>query len=1395
MLRALAIFLLPFLLLAQEPLCVNWLPVYLCPNRCFELDICHDTLNPGFVYDSVYVYSTLEMLATGGSGTWYDLTSPSPPAMPQICNQAYWDTGAGEWVFGWDSVYIRADTNGALAADTSIWVFHYPPDSGWVGAGGDTVCPASAGTLFAKWLQVRGALFWSFAVGTTVVQNDFPHCEVIETTVCIVPDHQAYWGPDTFPLSPSFIDSAFDPCPVPICTTFVLLPTDVVDDEFFVLCPDSCGTLLVQTRCYPYNHRWFWSGGSTGVFPGDTASPDTVVVCGLPCGTTWVYYEVTGPSCAGAIIDSFGVFVPCLDYELLVSGASADTFCAGDSVRVCLAGALCPDLDTSEVCWITPDGGVYCGRCVGFVADTSAWVFVNFHDCWRCEHSDSLFVPVYPRDTILISVSGRCAGDSVRFVVTNGGPFGIDSFSVDYGDGTWEFISAPLAPSASDTVSHVYPGTGIYKVFLSFFVGDGCVQTDSVWVRQSEVSAELSATPSPACRGGTVLLDASGSTVEPAGALSYTFIRPDGAVLCAGPNPFCVDSSAMEGVYRVVVTDSFCVDTASYYLEVKWAELSGHSRCVVSGCAAEVCVSGVSHGCEGELVYAYVDPATGDTVVLDGNCFTTRPIGDTVSYVVFAWCSDCPDSAARDSALVRLVPVDITATLGDTVLCYGDFIPNMLESVLVVPADTAESCDVVVKVEVDYGDCPECGEVLYDWGSADALPSVFPRPLLRDGVLIYRFAVAGDTSCAYEAVSRLTMRHPVAVLKAQPDTVVCEDSLICLNACESYSNCAGVDLCYTFFQVVDGVMIPLPGSDSACCCPDTALMDSCCYYCLPSPLAPGTYTYAVEVCVEGLPWCCDTATVTVRVCSPILPVLSFEGACSADTVLEGSTITGNVQNASELERVEWYVGGCPGAGGTLVGSGFTQSFDVPTCASLSTPCTTFTVCAVGYTCRDVCSACECRTFNIDCLPTVATSPCNAAATEDQMLVLDLISHCGIDDPCGDPFVCVLESGPLGVSVDSSCTLRWTPTNCDVGTSDVFISIENRPCGAATTMQLAVAVDNALSATVIDTSFGTSCIDTYSFARINDPPNPAPGTADASLTITGQTDCFDISIALHNPDEGDCSCGTCEGGGYTLVPPGASGDSSLYWVRVDSCTGVITMDHSHIPAGTYTGTIRYSDCHGTDDIALSINVPNHTPYVLCGGIVMVPAGSETTLVRLGEDVVDVDGDSMFFVDFSIENYEHYSVFGLSGDGGALVVGPAADYSNTDAGPDALRANVSDVWGNTVEVVVLVQVYEPGEVEVVGGKPRAAGICGAYPNPFNSSTWIEVESTVQTRASVEVYDVSGELVRRLFRGVLPVGVLRFRWNGKADDGRDCPSGQYFVVMKTERKSYSMPIYLVR
>ncbi|MBI2504522.1 MAG: hypothetical protein HYW07_14975 [Candidatus Latescibacteria bacterium] len=76
------------------------------------------------------------------------------------------------------------------------------------------------------------------------------------------------------------------------------------------------------------------------------------------------------------------------------------------------------------------------------------------------------------------------------------------------------------------------------------------------------------------------------------------------------------------------------------------------------------------------------------------------------------------------------------------------------------------------------------------------------------------------------------------------------------------------------------------------------------------------------------------------------------------------------------------------------------------------------------------------------------------------------------------------------------------------------------------------------------------------------------------------------------------------------------------------------------------------------------------------------------------------------------------------------------------------------------------------------PQSFALGPAYPNPFNSSTLIPLElPATAEEVEVGVYDVLGQRVRVLYRGILGPGRHQLVWNGRDDQGRQAGSGGYF------------------
>jgi len=1369
--------------LALEPLCVNWLPVYICPNDTFEMDICRDTLHPGYEYDEIYVYSELADLNPSLPGSWtFDISIDPPPQIPFILNAAY--IGPTDWVFGWDSLYIRADTAGVMAAETTIWVFNYPPDSLWYD--GLEICPLQSKAIYGKWLEVRGAFFWSWQYDSIIINNDFPHREIIDTTVCIDVDHHIYTAPDSFSdPTPGVIDSALDPCADPICTTMTLLPTDIVDDGDFIVCNGTCDTIVVPVY-YNYTRNWIsdtFSVNYISSYYNSIDYYDSLEICSNSCGTSYVYVEISDSICGSYIIDSIAVFTPCIDYEILT--CIPLPACHGDTLELTLGGELCDGFDSSSVCWTLPDD-IVCSISAELIADTSLWVYVDFQDCWGCNLSDSIFIDVYPRAAIDITLEGGCAGDSVVFNATNPGSIAVESLYVEYGDGGWDCFAIDSFPRE---FSHNYGSLGEFIFRYWYFSEYGCSEMDSLQIRQSQVIAELEASPSPVCLGEDILLDASSSSVDPLYTLTYEFLSPGSDTtivdslgdtvdvvaydtLC-GPSvtPLCEFTIEEGGNYRVVVTDGFCYDTAAVFIPVVWAEIdSMENQCAVLGCTRCFDLSATAYYCSGEINYGYryaIDDSTWSGFIsLESSTLCSPIVEDTVSIRAYSWCDDCPES--KDSTEFSILPVEISGTASDTIICYGDLMPSTLDfSSLIIDSSI---CDIACQVTFEYEASGVLHEdILMSWRSITAIPSShFGYAVTHNGILKYNFALWDDTSCAFNISSRVTIHHPVAVLDILPERI-CEDYAepITLDASGSYTNCHDIDLCYAYYQEISGVLVPIypsGGIVTGCC------TTGCEMYSFMDTYDPGSYTFATIICMGDTfdafnPWCCDTAYQTLEVCEKLTPEIVVAPLCAPDTVLGGTNVTFTVINSLDFEDYLWN-NDCPPVPPYL-GTDSEITIDIPRDVS------EYIACVQAFNCDYACSSCVCETITV-IQPIEAISCGPFTGYEDSLFAADL-NGC-ISNPSGIPYEFVYHSGPFGLDIQPDGSMLWdTPDNCDVGLHSVIAeAISESPCEESCTLNVIVEILNTFQGVLgVDSLFGTSCIETPVFTRLS--------ARQATLDMVGTGGfCHNMSLRLEADDQDECTCG------FTT-------DGLLYWFHIDSLTGVITVDHSLIPSGNYTTDVYYSDCSETDTIAVSLDIPNHNPtYMSTVHEIWIPDGYDTFAVSLS-DFSDIDGDSLYFSDIEIADSTHYDR--LENLGGTIYIRAENGFNNFGDIPDTLKMKVYDEVGNYIQVSLLVWVYDHDKIEVVDRVPLTTGLSGAYPNPFNEAIWIEAQFADKSEAMLMIYDISGHLVRQVFEGTVPAGEYRFRWDGTTMNSGRAPSGVYFGLLQANGRRFVKSITLVR
>ena len=66
---------------------------------------------------------------------------------------------------------------------------------------------------------------------------------------------------------------------------------------------------------------------------------------------------------------------------------------------------------------------------------------------------------------------------------------------------------------------------------------------------------------------------------------------------------------------------------------------------------------------------------------------------------------------------------------------------------------------------------------------------------------------------------------------------------------------------------------------------------------------------------------------------------------------------------------------------------------------------------------------------------------------------------------------------------------------------------------------------------------------------------------------------------------------------------------------------------------------------------------------------------------------------------------------------------------------------------------------------------------YPNPANPQTIIPFDLNQEGRVRLDIFNIRGQLVRRLVEGHLPSGSHKILWDGKDTTGFEVPSGVYF------------------
>jgi len=86
-----------------------------------------------------------------------------------------------------------------------------------------------------------------------------------------------------------------------------------------------------------------------------------------------------------------------------------------------------------------------------------------------------------------------------------------------------------------------------------------------------------------------------------------------------------------------------------------------------------------------------------------------------------------------------------------------------------------------------------------------------------------------------------------------------------------------------------------------------------------------------------------------------------------------------------------------------------------------------------------------------------------------------------------------------------------------------------------------------------------------------------------------------------------------------------------------------------------------------------------------------------------------------------------------------------------------------------------------VEDTWNRPVTSSLSVAYPNPFNPVTTLRYDLAEAGEVRLTIYNVAGQVVRRLASGRQVAGQYSVIWDGRDDAGRAVATGVYLARLE--------------
>lgn len=127
-------------------------------------------------------------------------------------------------------------------------------------------------------------------------------------------------------------------------------------------------------------------------------------------------------------------------------------------------------------------------------------------------------------------------------------------------------------------------------------------------------------------------------------------------------------------------------------------------------------------------------------------------------------------------------------------------------------------------------------------------------------------------------------------------------------------------------------------------------------------------------------------------------------------------------------------------------------------------------------------------------------------------------------------------------------------------------------------------------------------------------------------------------------------------------------------------------------------------------------------------------------------------------------------------------------------DMLAQSSADFVGDQILTIKYAAIPATNTTTPVNTTPESFTIKN-YPNPFGTTTTLEVNTPASTPVTIHIFSVLGQEVRTFVLARMQPGTRRIVWDGKDAKGRSVPAGIYFCRLEAAGHFVEKKLYRLR